>query len=49
MPYSAYCLFFVPPNKRLVPVLCSIGKWLIGLVGENTVQHTRDDEALIFA
>jgi hypothetical protein len=30
MPYSAYCLFFVPPNKRLDPVLCSIGKWLIG-------------------
>ena len=29
MPYSAYCLFFVPPNKRLDPVLCSIGKWLI--------------------
>ena len=21
--------FFVPPNKRLDPVLCSIGKWLI--------------------
>jgi hypothetical protein len=31
MPYSAYCLFFVPPNKRLDPVLCSIGKWLIHL------------------
>jgi hypothetical protein len=31
MPYSAYCLFFVPPNKRLDPVLCSIGKWLIQL------------------
>jgi hypothetical protein len=30
MPYSAYCLFFVPPNKRLDPVLCLIGKWLIG-------------------
>ena len=29
MPYSAYCLFFVPPNKQLDPVLCSIGKWLI--------------------
>ena len=29
MPYSAYCLFFVPPNKRLDPVLCTIGKWLI--------------------
>ena len=29
MPYSAYCLLFVPPNKRLDPVLCSIGKWLI--------------------
>ena len=29
MPYSAYCLFVVPPNKRLDPVLCSIGKWLI--------------------
>jgi hypothetical protein len=32
MPYSAYCLFFVPPNKRLDPVLCSIGKWLIASV-----------------
>jgi hypothetical protein len=30
MPYSAYFFIFVPPNKQLDPVLCSIGKWLIG-------------------
>jgi hypothetical protein len=29
MPYSTYCLFFVAPNKRLDPDLCSIWKWLI--------------------
>jgi hypothetical protein len=32
MPYSAYCLFFVPPNKLLDPVLSLIGKWLIQIV-----------------
>ena len=41
MPYSAYCLFFVPPNKRLDPVLRSIGKWLI--------RHDQNVDAMVLA